>query len=494
MRCQYAGRGAPVKMGLCDVVGSIPPPVRYRWRTRATVADGEHDIASLDRIDGTVPPDLNGVLYRVGPGKHDVGGHTYDHWLDGDGMVRAFRFADGRVSFKNRYVRTPWFEKESRVGRPLYPNFATRSVGGLLKSALQGGPKNPANTNIVQIGGRLLALWEGGRPFRLDPDTLATEGEEDFGGALGRASSFSAHPHLDASTGDVYNLGMAFGRMPALNLFRLRPTGTLERLGQIPMPKPFMVHDFCVTARSVVIVAGPLYMNLRKMVGQILGRNSLLECFEWHGNEPLRVFVADRNGCDPVRTYELDTGMMVHGANAFDDGADTIVDCALYTQGNPLTIVDDAFQGRVPVTPPGQLTRIRLGGNGTARREMVAAEGIDFPRVDERKSSRAHRAVYALEFVNASFGSSRILQIDVETGRVRAHDFGPGCHAGEPVFAARPGGTAEDDGWLLSVVYDARDHHSVLGIVPADRFGQDDVRVHLPFHNPLEFHGNFYPR
>ena len=36
--------------------------------------------------------------------------------------------------------------------------------------------KNQANTNIQFCGGRLLALWEAGLPYRIDPRTLETEG------------------------------------------------------------------------------------------------------------------------------------------------------------------------------------------------------------------------------------------------------------------------------------------------------------------------------
>ena len=453
----------------------------------------EHTIASLVHIDGVVPPDLHGTLYRVGPGKHEVAGHAYDHWLDGDGMVRAFRIAAGRVAFRNRWVRTPWFERETAAGRPLYLNFATPMRGGVLRALLQGGPKNPANTNVVRMGDRLLALWEGGRPFRLDPDTLDTLGEEDFDGVLGRRAFFSAHPHRDAASGDVYNVGTAMGPRSALDLWRLRPSGRLERAGRIALAKPFLVHDFGLTARHVVIVAGPMYLRPGRLVRQVLGRRSLLDCFVWHAGEPLRIFVVDRDDGRRVATYELDTAMMVHAANAYEDGDETVIDAILYTEGNPFASVNDAFRGRVPATPPGRLTRLRLRRDGTATREVVAAAGIDFPRTDERASSRRHRYVYALAFENETFGGSRLLKIDTTRGLVEAHDFGPGHHAGEPVFVPRPGGTAEDDGWLLSVVYDARDHHSFLGIVPAQRPGGSDTRVHLPFHSPLDFHGSFHP-
>jgi all-trans-8'-apo-beta-carotenal 15,15'-oxygenase len=321
---------------------------------------------------------------------------------------------------------------------------------------------------------------------------LATIGEETFDGALSRWSFFSAHPHIGATTGDLYNVGTVIGPRPGLALWRLRSTGRLERAGRLTLPKPFMVHDFGVTARHVVIVAGPLYMRLGRIARQVLGQRSLLECFAWHDDEPLRVFLLDRDDGRQVRSYELDTAMMVHAANAFEDGDETVVDAILYTEGNPFATVNDAFEGRVPTTPPGRLTRLRLRRDGRATAAAVAADSIDFPRIDERRSSREHRYVHALAFPNASFGSSRLLRIDTTSGAVRTHDFGPGHHASEPVFAPRPGGTAEDDGWLLSVVYDARDHHSFLGIVPADRLGEDETRVHLPFHSPLDFHGSFH--
>jgi len=452
----------------------------------------EHSLACVERLEGDVPKELRGTLYRVGPGKYDVGGHNYRHWLDGDGMVRAFRIADGRISFRNRYIETPWFLAEERAGRPRYLSLATPMRGGVLRAALQGGPKNPANTNIVAVGDKLLALWEGGRPFRLDPDSLETLCEETFSGALGRLAGFSAHPHVDAHTGDIYNIGSLFVPRPGLAVWCIKRGGACEQTARISLPKTYLVHDFGLTERHVVIVAGPIYMQPAKLIDQILGRTSLLECFAWHESEPLRVFLVPRDGGGRMRTYELEPASVIHAANAFEDGDETVIDCVLYTRGNPLTVVEDAFQGRVPETPPGQLARLRLGREGRASREIIAAPGIDFPRIDDRVSAARHRCVYALEFDAHSFGSGRILKIDTTTGSVSAHDFGASCHASEPVFVPRPGGTAEDDGWLLAIVYDARDHHSFLAIVRADRLGESDTRAHLPFHLPLDFHGSFH--
>src|SRR5207237_918628 len=69
---------------------------------------------------------------------------------------------------------------------------------------------NAANTNVVFHGGRLLALWEAGLPHRLDPVTLETLGPDRLGGALGPGDTFSAHPKLDRSTGDMWNFGVTY--------------------------------------------------------------------------------------------------------------------------------------------------------------------------------------------------------------------------------------------------------------------------------------------
>lgn len=38
-------------------------------------------------IDGTVPEELKGTMYRAGPGRIRIGEHKFGHWFDGDGMV-----------------------------------------------------------------------------------------------------------------------------------------------------------------------------------------------------------------------------------------------------------------------------------------------------------------------------------------------------------------------------------------------------------------------
>lgn len=453
----------------------------------------EHDAAVPAFVEGTIPQALRGTLYRNGPGRNDVFGVRNGHWFDGDGMIAAFRIADGGVTYQNRYVRTHFYEREQRAGKMLYGGFATKSPVGFPRNLLRG-LKNPANTNAVVHAGRLLACWEGGRPWSLDLETLATRGEESFDGTMPKRTFFSAHPHRDPRTGAIVNVGSVMGKDSAVQAWTVSADGRASKLRRIPMEKGYMVHDFALTATHLAVLAGPFYVEPKRILGFVAGKSTIYDTFQWHPEEAMVVYVADRDGREPVRRYELPASLMFHLANAYDDGDEIVIDAILYPDDGCLRIVADGFHGRIPTDEPGKLWRIRLRRDGTAVREPVADVGIDFARIDERLDSTPYRYTYALVFAKDDFASSRIVKIDTQTGATVEHDFGPGRYAGEPVFAPRPGGRGEDDGWVLSVVYDSNDHHSFLGIVPTNAFGQDDTRVHLPFHTPIGFHGNWMPR
>ena len=59
-------------------------------------------------IEGEFPRDLRGTLYRNGPNPQFAPRDRY-HWFAGDGMLHAFAIADGKVDYRNRWVRTPKF-------------------------------------------------------------------------------------------------------------------------------------------------------------------------------------------------------------------------------------------------------------------------------------------------------------------------------------------------------------------------------------------------
>ena len=174
-----------------------PTYTREDWQRGYESQTKEHDYW-IDDIEGEIPEDLNGTFFRNGPGLLDINGQSIAHPFDGDGMVCAISFKNRRAYFRNRFVRTEGYVAEKAAGKILYRGaFGTQKPGGWLANIFDLKNKNIANTGILYWGDKLLALWEGGQPHRLNPQNLETIGIEDLDGILQPGQAFSAHPRIE---------------------------------------------------------------------------------------------------------------------------------------------------------------------------------------------------------------------------------------------------------------------------------------------------------
>ena len=71
----------------------------------------------LEISKGTIPNNLQGRLFRNGPGRLERGGKWVHHPFDGDGMITAIRFNQGKAFLSNRFVRTQEWEEEEKENR-----------------------------------------------------------------------------------------------------------------------------------------------------------------------------------------------------------------------------------------------------------------------------------------------------------------------------------------------------------------------------------------
>ncbi len=98
----------------------------YRQNLRSL--DRSHGFEPL-RIEGEIPRDLRGTLYRNGPASFERFGLRYRHWFDGDGAVSAVRFADGRAEGAVRMVAPTGSREEEKRGRALHGGYGTADPG-----------------------------------------------------------------------------------------------------------------------------------------------------------------------------------------------------------------------------------------------------------------------------------------------------------------------------------------------------------------------------
>jgi carotenoid cleavage dioxygenase len=440
------------------------------------------------RLLGRWPAELRGRFYRNGPALFERAGQRYHHWFDGDGMVQQFRIGDGRVQHRGRLVRTAKLRQEQAAGR-----FVVNALG----TAFPGQPPasgpdsfNTANTNALEHGGRLLALWEGGSATALSPQDLSTEGPVTWGRDLAQVP-FSAHPKIDPQ-GHLWNIGAA-GRH--LVVWHLDPAGQLVSVQLTDSPFPGgMVHDMAVTARHVVVPLPPVKLDF---AGPAPGGRRR---FPMSAGEPLRVLVLDKDDVTRRRVFELPAQMVFHLGNAHETADGEIV---LSVVGAPDSgFLDEGAVALMAGRPSDGarsdafVARLNLA-TGRARLEPLPGSdgGVEFPRIHPQRVGLAARHLV----LGAAWGPSRghalfhgVQLVDTDSGRVRRFDYGRETIAEEHIFVPRPGRTGELDAWLLGTCFDAARQATVLNLLDAARLEDGPVaQAVLPYALPLGFHGNF---
>ena len=441
-------------------------------------------------VEGEIPRDLAGVFYRNGPEPlFPTRGDAY-HWFDGDGMVYAFFIEDGRVSMRNRWVRTEKFELERAAGERLFGVFGNPRTG---HPSVAGKRYNTANTNIILHGGKLLALMEGAPAVELNPRDLSTIGEETYGGKI--ASTFSAHPKLDHATGELLNIGnLIHGPSGAaeIRFDVVAADGTLTRSEIIPVPHMTLMHTFLATENYVIFPVLPLDLDMgRAMRG---GPPNA-----WVRGRPSKLAVMPRNGtAADVRWFEHEPRHMFHELNVWEEDGKIIADVATAAGTALFPVEDGSTLSHAETALSLRRWTIDLAGNtDTIKEKVLNDRDIQFPRPDDRLTTRASRHGYSnlnLQSVDGRVdGMDGVIHLDTRTGKEDIFHFGAGAVAGEMVFAPRLGSTSEADGYAMTLVHPADSATSQLVIFDAKDLAAGPLaRVHIPFRVPSGFHCNFY--
>ena len=427
-------------------------------------------------VIGSVPSGLRGMFLRNGPNAAFEPRGAY-HPFDGDGMLHRIRVTDEGVSYRNRYVDTPGLALERRLGRAAFSGFA--ELGMPEPEALRevGMVKHVANTHIVEHAGKLLALWEGGMPYEVDGD-LETLGLEHFSGDY--RGPFTAHPCLDAHTGEMFAFGYN-ATPPFLTLLVVGPDGRLRQREVIDIPKPVMMHDFALSASRVVFLDSPAHFDV---VTALRGDGPIIQ---WKPEFGCRIGVMPRGGSNvDVRWFEVEPFYAYHFMNAHDDGERVILDAARLDAVNTFGL-DDLYEA-----PSSRLSRFTIDlQSGTVEEEVIDARPIEFPRVPSDRVTLAQRFGYG-----ASFSGKRTmadydisLRYDFETGRHQHYFHGPGRYVGELAFAPDPEGVGEEAGWLVGFVYDSdRDASDFVVLDTRDIPAGPVARAELPCRVPSGIH------
>lgn len=488
------------------------------WSRGYTSQPAEDDYW-IDDIEGEIPPELHGTLFRNGPGLLDVNGQPIHHPFDGDGMVCSFAFAGGRAFFRNRFVRTEGYLAERAAGKILYRGvFGTQRAGGWGEHILDLRLKNVANTNVVWWGGKLMALWEPAAPHCLDPATLETHGMDLLDGALAPGAAFAAHYHIDpfchwdGGAASLVNFGVKVGLNTTLTIYEFNPAGRLTRRHAHTVSGFALLHDMAVTPNYCIFFQNPVSYN---PLPYVLGQRGAGQCLSSQLDRPTRILVIPRHSAKgEVRVFTTLSGFVWHHVNAFEEDDALVVDSVWYDAYVGIEPEQDFRAIDFATLPPGRLGRTRIDlTTSVTERQMLAPHSCEFPVLHPAKVGRPYRYAYLAAAARPEGNGplQTILKVDITNDTRQVWSAGPRGFVSEPIFAPRPRSTeiaafttpdvgnpldntvaAEDDGWLLALVYDAARHRSALVILDARDLTRGPLAVlHLRGHIPHGLHGSF---
>ena len=419
----------------------------------------ELTLANL-KVNGKIPEELNGRYVRTGP--NPITG-TSTHPFLGDGMLHGMRLRDGKAEwYRNRYVQTPFITDPS--------------VDVLDLSVMMDMKSSKANTHVMGHAGKILVLEEGHFPYVVDGQ-LNTVGPTDFEGAL--TGSFTAHPKICPTTGELLAFGYS-ALEPYLRYLRVSADGKLVQTENITVGGPTMMHDFNITQNNVIFMDLPAVFNLElAMTGEMPIR--------WDESYPARLGVMPRNGNDTqVKWFDINPCYVFHPLNSYEDGDKIIIDVARFSHMWKASTMD---------FPPPELWRWTIDTvSGKVHEEQVDDRPAEFPRVADSVIGMKHRYGYLAgmsQTKDPSEASGAILKYDRETGVRSDIEFGRGRTGGEPVFVPAANSSAEDDGYLMTYIYDASSDSSSFVIMDAASMDSEPVAsIDLP-RIPGGFHGSW---
>jgi len=460
------------------------------WK-EAWSPSAEEQSYRVTNVEGEIPREIHGTLYRNGPSQRIAPREGLEalHLFDGDGLVHAFRFDEGHLDYTGRFVRTEGFLYEEKVGgmRKGFYSFPVEDEDPEAPGRV--GP----NTNVVHHAGHLLALIAAAPPYELDPHTLESLGWRPVADPM-LGPTTSAHPKIDGRSGQMVIHGYQ-PFPPFVQLYVVEPDGRCSLAETVDAPFASMMHDLAITENHVIFLCCPVTFDPTRGA-------CLKEWLAWEPEKGLHFGVRERRPGAPTRWIQAPTpGFIFHQGNAYEtpDGK-IVMDACTYPDGaGLLEALSGIRAGRMffsDPAPPELYTIDPKAGTCTERR--LSERGAEFPRLDDRLVGHANRFGYAIEGApggdGIQAGEKWITKYARDGSPSKRFFVGKDRYPSEPVFVPRHADAEEDDGFLLSVVFDGASHGSELLVLDARNVeGEPLARAHLEHRIPMGFHGNFAP-
>eukprot|EP01065_Artemidia_motanka_P018085 TRINITY_DN2142_c1_g2_i2.p1 TRINITY_DN2142_c1_g2~~TRINITY_DN2142_c1_g2_i2.p1 ORF type:complete len:584 (+),score=169.92 TRINITY_DN2142_c1_g2_i2:100-1851(+) len=342
-------------------------------------------------------------------------------------------------------------------------------------------------------------------------------------GMMATGGLTAAHEKYDFRTGEHFNFVGTF-KMLGENTYRLtKYTDGSETLARWEGPtfkveKLSFVHSSHLTENHFIIQQPPANYEFLKMMEM----EPTFNASKYDPNAPTVWHILDRNTGE--KKGEVDASNIVwegrqltgqtyfrgeghagslfhtHTVNAFEkaDGSITMdfigwPDMAIF-YGIGLELMIDNPRDYQETWEPGRLTRcVVQPANNSVTCRIVVDKNMGLPNFNvEHYQSKPYRFAYgvSIESKAASDFVDQLVKVDIDAGRMTHIWSQNGTFVSEPVFVASPSAAGEDDGVIVSIVFDSVQDTSFALMLNASSF-EEVARIPVGFKVQAHFHGKF---
>jgi carotenoid cleavage dioxygenase-like enzyme len=464
------------------------------WAGAISSPAQEFPPTALKVLAGEIPAGLRGSFYQNGPARLERGGQRFAHWFDGDGAILGIHFDGSNAVANYRYVRSAGFEEEEAAEEILFRGYGTLPSVPLWRR-WQVQAKNAANTSVLPLPDRLLALWEGGLPHRLDLETLETKGLDNLDDLEGN-DTFSAHPKRHPRTGDIFNFGVIAGGNAKLNLYRFNSVGRLQKKSTIDLNGIPLIHDFVLADRYLLFCVPPVRL---RALPAVLGLQSFSEALQWQPHRGTQLVVIDAETFEVMAWNQVDPWYQWHFGQGYLNSRNNIVmDVVRYDDFATNQQLQEVASGQVTTPADAQFWQYEINPQ-TAEivdRVCLIARHCEFPVPLLREGGFTPEAVPTYLNVHRQVPTptgelfEALARFDPAAGCLTIADAGAGRYPSEPHPV--PDAFDSQRHWVTTVVYDGHQNTSEVWIYDGSHLEDAPVcRLQLPQIIPPAFHGRW---
>lgn len=440
------------------------------------------------QIEGMIPDGISGYYYRNGPNQKQVP-FSYHHLIDGNGMVHQFKVSDGEVIYSNKWIRTKIFNLEDKFHCGMAGSFLKPFDSHVRAKNLSSRDRTKANTHVLQLFDKVFTFEEGGIPYLLDKNKLATIGI--FSEALKYKTTVTGHPKYDVYDKKLYCLNWNVEpHCEPCTFFSINEEGICENYTKVEVPYRAFIHDYAITENFIILPLFPCIADYEKAKA-----DAKAEILEWQPEQGAKVGIMNKQDPRHIKWIDIDVFYSMHTCNAYEVSDKIVLD--LVAHDSPPILVHEHYSAG-DETVRSQLTRVTID----PKREEASIHNLDgddilynFPRIDDKCLGRNYRYIYSCLTKNTKregmLYNEFLACFDLIEQTKQLYHRGKDWFFNEPVFV--PNGANSKVGYVVAIVSSYVQQRSELLFFSANDIASGPIaKALVPHMIPYGFHGSWY--